>query len=102
VAAPPGSEPSGDAWTPAVAALPPNGARFLLVDVSARAADAHLIKKLVLLKFCADTCDVKTKMVYVATYNSLKTAFTGVGLFLTASDVCEVPSYADLLKQLTG
>ena len=57
--------------------------------------------KLILISWCPDTARIKKKMVYSASFDSLKKAFTGVQKIVQANGMDEVEekSVEELLQQ---
>jgi cofilin len=69
--------------------------------VASQGTDAINRSKLILISWCPDTARIKKKMVYSASFDSLKKAFTGVQKIVQANGMDEVEekSVEELLQQ---
>lgn len=79
--------------------------RYAIYDfeftVQTQGTEALNRSKLILISWCPDTAKIKKKMVYSASFDSLKKAFTGVQKIVQANGMDEVEQSCieDLLQQ---
>jgi cofilin len=79
------------------AALPEDDCRYGLVDLEFNFSDGRPTSKLVLITWNPDTANVRSKMLYSGSKESLKTALNGVGVHFNATDHSELDLETSIL-----
>jgi len=82
----------------------PDDCRYALYDMEYEhkcqgASDTQKKQKLFLMSWCPDTAKIKKKMLYSSSFDALKSAFTGIGKFIQATDMTEA-SFEAVMEKL--
>ena len=70
--------------------LPENSCRYGLIDLEFKTDDGRPTSKLVLITWNPDTAPIRDKMLYSGSKEALKSALTGVGIHINATDHAEL------------
>ncbi len=70
--------------------FPKDEARFAFFDWSTKAEDGRNVQKLILVKWCPDTANVASKMLFGSTHEALKRALPGLARDVQAADAADV------------
>lgn len=70
--------------------LPENDCRYGLVDIEFETDDGRPTSKMVLITWNPDTASVRPKMLYSGSKEALKSALSGVGIHINATDRSEL------------
>ena len=70
--------------------LPDDTCRYGLIDLEFKSTDGRPTSKLVLLTWNPDTASIRDKMLYSGSKEAIKTALTGVGIHINATDRAEL------------
>mmetsp|Transcript_21732 Transcript_21732/g.32892 ORF Transcript_21732/g.32892 Transcript_21732/m.32892 type:complete len:143 (-) Transcript_21732:203-631(-) len=77
--------------------MPEDDCRYGLVDLEFETDDNRPTSKLVFISWNPDTASVRNKMLYSGSKEALKTALTGVGIHINATDASELDLEASIL-----
>mmetsp|Transcript_74917 Transcript_74917/g.104100 ORF Transcript_74917/g.104100 Transcript_74917/m.104100 type:complete len:143 (+) Transcript_74917:27-455(+) len=77
--------------------LPENGCRYGLIDLEFTTDDGRPTSKLVFITWNPDTAPIRDKMLYSGSKESIKTALTGVGIHINATDHAELDFESSIL-----
>jgi len=80
-----------------VADLPENDCRYGLVDLDFETDDGRPTSKIVFISWNPDTASVRPKMLYSGSKEAIKSALTGVGIHINATDYSELDLEASIL-----
>mmetsp|Transcript_41021 Transcript_41021/g.80304 ORF Transcript_41021/g.80304 Transcript_41021/m.80304 type:complete len:144 (+) Transcript_41021:169-600(+) len=72
------------------AELPADDCRYGLVDVEVTTDEGRATSKLVFISWNPDSCKIRTKMLYAASKDTLKSALGGVGIIINATSACDL------------
>ncbi|CAM9310081.1 unnamed protein product [Pylaiella littoralis] len=72
------------------ACLPPTECRYGVFDLDYVTRDGRDANKLVFISWSPDTAKIKNKMVYAGSKEAIKSALTGIGIHLQATDQGEL------------
>lgn len=77
--------------------LPENDCRYGLIDMDFETDDGRPTSKLVFISWNPDTASVRPKMLYSGSKEAIKSALTGVGIHINATDYAELDWESSIL-----
>ena len=77
--------------------LPENDCRYGLIDLEFSSGDGRPTSKLVFITWNPDTGSIRNKMLYSGSKEAIKTALTGVGIHINATDRSELDLESSIL-----
>lgn len=77
--------------------LPENDCRYGLIDLEFESDDGRPTSKLVFITWNPDTGSIRNKMLYSGSKESIKTALSGVGIHINATDRSELDLESSIL-----
>ena len=80
-----------------VGELPDNDCRYGLIDLDFSSDDGRPTSKLVFISWNPDTASVRPKMLYSGSKEAIKSALTGVGIHINATDHSELDLETSIL-----
>eukprot|EP00525_Craspedostauros_australis_P002619 CAMPEP_0198109818 /NCGR_PEP_ID=MMETSP1442-20131203/1863_1 /TAXON_ID= /ORGANISM="Craspedostauros australis, Strain CCMP3328" /LENGTH=142 /DNA_ID=CAMNT_0043765627 /DNA_START=146 /DNA_END=574 /DNA_ORIENTATION=+ len=93
-------EKSGDrtqTYDDFAAELPENEGRYGLIDLDFTTKDGRPTSKLVLLTWNPDSASIRDKMLYSGSKEAMKSAVSGVGIHINATDASELDFESTIL-----
>lgn len=93
-------EKSGDrskSYDDFCADLPENDCRYGLIDLEFSSEDGRPTSKLVFITWNPDTGSIRNKMLYSGSKEAIKTALSGVGIHINATDRSELDFESSIL-----
>jgi cofilin len=80
-----------------VAELPDDECRYGLIDIEFESDDGRPTSKLVFISWNPDSAPIRLKMLYSGSKEALKSALTGVGIHINATDHSELDFETSIL-----
>jgi len=80
-----------------VSDLPETDCRYGLIDLDFETDDGRPTSKLVFISWNPDTASVRTKMLYSGSKEAIRSALTGVGIHINATDYSELDFETSIL-----
>lgn len=80
--------------------LPENDCRYVLIDIDFESSDGRPTSKIVFITWNPDTAKIRSKMLYSGSKEALKSALTGVGIHINATDHSELDFETAILPAL--
>lgn len=77
--------------------LPEKDCRYGLIDLDFKSDDGRPTSKLVFITWNPDTASIKNKMLYSGSKEAIKTALSGVGIHINATDHAELDLESSIL-----
>lgn len=77
--------------------LPENDCRYGLIDLEFKTDDGRPTSKLVFITWNPDTGSIRNKMLYSGSKEAIKTALSGVGIHINATDRAELDLESSVL-----